>query len=52
MDQHGIRTPRSIQQRLAGRHPAHDAPDLRPSFHLQAVWAIIPEAPDFSRLSR
>ena len=33
-----------IQKRLARRHPADDALHLRPSFHLQAVWAIIPEA--------
>jgi hypothetical protein len=33
-----------LDQRLAGGHPADDAPDPFASFHLQAVWAIIPEA--------
>jgi hypothetical protein len=46
MDQHRIRPARHrcIQKRLARRHATHNAPHLRPSFHLQAVWAIILEA--------
>ncbi len=33
-----------LDQCLAGRDASHDAHHLRTSFHLQTVWAIIPEA--------
>jgi len=47
MDEDGVRATfdRRVQQRLTGRYAGDQAPDLRASFHLQAVWAIIPEAP-------
>ena len=32
-----------LDQGLAGGNTGDDAPHLGPSFHLQAVWAIIPE---------
>ena len=34
-----------IQQGLAGRHPADHARDLRATLHLQAVGAVVGEAP-------
>ncbi|KFB77268.1 MAG: Periplasmic pH-dependent serine endoprotease DegQ precursor [Candidatus Accumulibacter cognatus] len=39
-----------IEQRLAGRDAGDQAPDFGASFHLQAVWAIIPETPWFQQL--
>jgi|APEBP8051073302_1049394.scaffolds.fasta_scaffold00138_11 serine protease DegQ len=47
MDQDGVGGTRDgdVEQRLAGGDAGDQGPDLRPSFHLQSVWAIIPEAP-------
>ena len=43
VNEDGVIRPRccKVEQGLAGSHPAQHAPDLRASFHLQAVWAII-----------
>ena len=41
---------RDIKQALVGGHAGEQALDLRPSFHLQAVWAIIPEPPCLQQL--
>ena len=38
---------RGFEQRLAGGDAGDDAADLGASFHLQTVWAIIPEARRF-----
>jgi hypothetical protein len=47
MDQDGVgRHARGrLEQGLRGRDAGDQALHLRASFHLQAVWAIIPEAP-------
>ncbi len=52
MHQHRIRLPRHrrIEQSLAGRHAANHPAYLSTSFHLQPVWAIIPEAPEFEQI--
>jgi hypothetical protein len=39
----GIALDGSLKQRLAGRDAGHQANDLGTSFHLQTIWAIIPE---------
>ena len=39
-----------LNQRPAGRHAADDRTDLRFPFHLQPIWAIIPETGNFQQL--
>jgi hypothetical protein len=48
MDQDGVSAERAsgfIEQGLRGRDAGDQTLHLRASFHLQAVWAIIPETP-------
>ncbi len=47
MDQQGVGTARhgGVEQGLAGGDAGDQSPHLGPSFHLQAVWAIIAKAP-------
>jgi serine protease DegQ len=52
MDQEGIsvKLDGCVEQCLVGRDTGDQAPDFGASFHLQAVWAIIPETPWFQQL--
>ncbi len=45
MDKQGIGTRLcgDIQHSLRGRHTGEQSPDLLPTFHLKAIWAIIPK---------
>ncbi|EKE17692.1 MAG: hypothetical protein ACD_10C00317G0001 [uncultured bacterium] len=46
----GISRHRRIKQSLAGRHSGDNALHLAASFHLQAVWAIIPKLTGLQKL--